>query len=79
MSRFHYRPSKGLLVISDDKQRLEVGPLAILMCSWRDCTNVPAHLVRTGLSTWQTLCTEHHHEVDEEPGGSTRAEGMEGL
>ena len=65
MSRFHYRGTgKGLLVIGDDGQKLDVGPLAKLECSVPDCEGVAARLVRTGPSTWRTLCDAHKHEVD---------------
>jgi hypothetical protein len=65
VSKYHYKGNgKGLLVMSDDGKRLDVGPLAKLSCSVKDCPNESARLVRTGLSTWRTLCAEHSHEVD---------------
>lgn len=65
--RFRYKHtigSNGLLVLSDDGARLEVGPIAKLECSCRDCEGHAAKMVRTGVSTWRTLCDAHAHETD---------------
>ena len=66
MRRFHYQGNgKGLLVVSDDGGKLDVGPLAKLECSFGNCSAPGVRLVRTGPTEWSTRCEAHVAEHGE--------------